>query len=508
LAAVAGLGALVLGLQIHSGAYRSDFDLTPDEPAHVVSTLMVRDYLLSGNLLHPWEFAKAYYIHYPKVAILHWPPLFYAAEALWTLAAGRSRLGLLTFQAAAGSALAAGLFFLLRVRYGFWIALCSAILFVTTSLVQMSTAMISPDLLLGGLVFWAAVTYAKKWETRSGKWIVWVLAGCAIATHGRGVAFLMVPLLAPLFLKGRAAARPVLLVLALLVFATIPHFFGQAFPSTPHGILWNAAAYLQLLVSGVRWPVFAAAQLGGWTVGRSPRSNTLATVMMVAALGCWIFHSLVNAGLANYYLITAVPPVIVLAAAGVNHLLQRLPKPWWRIPVSGVALGIAVINVTSPALKKDNSALLLTRDDFIYNDPDKIWLVAGSAGSEGALIADVALRDSALQHIVLRASKMLASSTWFGLGYHLRFRDEDAVCKFLDAAHVGWVIMRVDDPAPHLRQLSSAVLSNPHTWQRVSASDSLVGWDIFKRAGPLPAGAAKIEIDMTDKLRTIFRFHE
>jgi Dolichyl-phosphate-mannose-protein mannosyltransferase len=442
------------------------------------------------------------------VAILHWPPLFYAAEALWTLASGRSRVGLLTFQALAGSTLAAGIFFVLRIRYGFWIALSSAILFITTPLVQMSTAMISPDLLLGGLVFWAAVAYANAWETRSRRWIVWALAGCAIATHGRGVAFLTVPLLAPLFLKGRNATRLILLLLTLLVFATIPHLFGQAFASTPQGIVVNAAAYLRLLGSALRWPILAAALLGVWTVCRSPQSNTLATVMMATALGCWIFHSLVNAGLANYYLITIVPPLIVLAAAGADQLLHWLARPGWRIPVLAAALCIALVNVTSTAVKKDNRALRLTQDDSIYNDPHKIWLVGGSSVSEGALIAEVALRDSALQHVVLRSSKMLASSSWFGLGYHLRFPDESGVCDFLDEAHVGGVIVRPDDPAPHLTQLMSALLSNPHTWQRVSASDSLDGWDLFKRAGPLPPGPARIEIDMTDKLRTTFRFLE
>ncbi len=126
LAGAVALMALVIGLQIYSRAYQSDFGATPDEPSHVVSSLMVRDYFVSHNIFHPWEFAKSYYLHYPKVAILHWPPLFHFAEALWMLPAGRSRLGLLSFQAVTIGALAIGIFLVLVVRAGYWIALGSA----------------------------------------------------------------------------------------------------------------------------------------------------------------------------------------------------------------------------------------------------------------------------------------------------------------------------------------------------------------------------------------------
>ena len=31
------------------------------------------------------EFAENYYVHYPEVALGHWPPTFYVVQALWTL---------------------------------------------------------------------------------------------------------------------------------------------------------------------------------------------------------------------------------------------------------------------------------------------------------------------------------------------------------------------------------------------------------------------------------------
>ncbi len=55
---------------------------------------MVRDYLAnlaSLNFSGPMEFAENYYVHYPEVALGHWPPTFYVVQALWTLPFSASR---------------------------------------------------------------------------------------------------------------------------------------------------------------------------------------------------------------------------------------------------------------------------------------------------------------------------------------------------------------------------------------------------------------------------------
>ena len=77
--------AAVVVLQLLSGAFSSAFGGYPDEPAHLVTSLMARDFLADANiqnLTHPLQFARDYYYHYPKVAIGHWPPLFYAVAGV------------------------------------------------------------------------------------------------------------------------------------------------------------------------------------------------------------------------------------------------------------------------------------------------------------------------------------------------------------------------------------------------------------------------------------------
>ena len=42
---------------------------------------MVYDYLRGGSYGDPMGFAEAFYVRYPKVAIGHWPPVFYGVQA-------------------------------------------------------------------------------------------------------------------------------------------------------------------------------------------------------------------------------------------------------------------------------------------------------------------------------------------------------------------------------------------------------------------------------------------
>src|SRR5438309_4796035 len=75
--------AAVVCLQLVSGAYRGEFGGYPDEPAHYVTSLMLRDYVVHFHFESPLRFAEDYYHHYPKVAFGHWPPFFYIVQAAW-----------------------------------------------------------------------------------------------------------------------------------------------------------------------------------------------------------------------------------------------------------------------------------------------------------------------------------------------------------------------------------------------------------------------------------------
>src|SRR6478609_2194767 len=86
---VAGF-AIVCALQWQHRAYVADLSANPDEAAHFVTGLMARAYLLDFPWRAPMPFAQGFYDSYPKVAIGHWPPLFYLAQAVWMAPFGGS----------------------------------------------------------------------------------------------------------------------------------------------------------------------------------------------------------------------------------------------------------------------------------------------------------------------------------------------------------------------------------------------------------------------------------
>jgi hypothetical protein len=77
-------------LEYWGHSWNSDNNLESDAPAHYVSALMVHDYVRLGFPTTPVKFAEVMYAHYPKVALGHWPPMFYALQAGWMLLFGDS----------------------------------------------------------------------------------------------------------------------------------------------------------------------------------------------------------------------------------------------------------------------------------------------------------------------------------------------------------------------------------------------------------------------------------
>jgi 4-amino-4-deoxy-L-arabinose transferase-like glycosyltransferase len=508
LSAASFLIAIVAGFQIGSRAYQADFDATDDEPAHVVSSLMVRDYLASGRLLHPWKFATEYYIHYPKVAILHWPPVFHLSEAIWMFLAGRSRGALLCFQAIVGGTLAAGVFFWLRRDHAFWIAFAAAVVLATTRLMQSVTSEVAPELLLGTLVFWSVARFARYLDTGNSRdaWWFALLALASLGTHGRGAVLLLFPFVAMLLAR-LTMWRAIMAASVVLVYVFLPNLLGQAYAASPMIVLKHSGAYLLSLGRSLQWPVFFFA-LVGIAAGLRKRRNDV-TVMIALILSCWIFHSTVNVPLAEYFLITAAPAMIVLAAGGASALWQASSRKWsvkWPVAVAFTAifLGVCAVNIFRLQTKTSLGARSTVGNTVLYLDAQKVWLVAGTSAFEGALIAEVALRDRAMDHIVLRASKVLARSTWVGANYRLVFDGPAEVSGFLDEAHVGWIVVREGESVfPHIPQLETTIHENPNTWRNVALPSSSRGIALFERNTPLP-GSPKIEIDMREKLRTVF----
>jgi len=484
--------ALVIAVQAFSGAYVSDFSAGNDEAAHAVSSLLVHDYLAHGLPQNPLRYAEKFYVHYPKVAIGHWPPLFYAGEGVWMLAFGRTKVAMMAFVAALAIALLTSVFWWVRRDYGTGAALVSAVVLIGPPFMQLSIASAAPNIALALIAFWAAAMFGDYLDRRRLRDLVLfsILVAAAIGVHGRGVAVAFLP--PALLFTGRFAwtrFRVLMLTAAILAAVLLPWLLRQAARPNIVDILHNAGFYLYRCGVSMSWPAVILAAAGAWMIIRRATGPRRSLAMPALALGAWMFHSLASAGWGDRYLVTAAPAIAALTGAGF-HFFTRTRLAWIVLLCAGLAW---------------SAFPLFRKPDLGYHrmatTPGTIHLIAGSSLQEGAFVSEMALRDHALNRIVLRGSKVLAMSTWMGNLYQLRFSTSAEVLAFLDQARVDTVLFELADREPHVPQLASALLSDSMHWREIHLEGQPAGISAFARASPLPPGDPVIRIDMRYNLR-------
>ena len=112
-----GLVAVLLAIAIAQAlAWRSSEPFyNNDETRHVMTGVFIRDLLIDRPLDRPREYAVQYYLQYPALGLVVWPPLFYGVEGILMLVAGTS-FAVAKALVALFSALALFYFFLLVRR--------------------------------------------------------------------------------------------------------------------------------------------------------------------------------------------------------------------------------------------------------------------------------------------------------------------------------------------------------------------------------------------------------
>jgi 4-amino-4-deoxy-L-arabinose transferase-like glycosyltransferase len=518
------LGA-VLGLQWGSGAYRAELAGHPDEAAHYVTGLMLRDWVAAGLPASPLRFAENFYVHYPKVALGHWPPVFYLVQAAWTLVFSPSRVAVLLLMALLAAAVALLLYLRLRAECGKLIAVAMALLLVSLPIVQRFTHMVMTEVLVMLLSFGAALVYGRFLEKPAWRETILfsLLAVLAIMTNGKGLALALLPPLAVLIGWRWELLRSVLFWFPALPVAVLcgPWYAlitsrSLAMAGRPSGEFTRVAAVenLRLLAGFFGWWTcglilagLAVKVLGPLRRGRmsGPWAALLALILSV-----WAFHSVVRAGLEWRYMMTAIPPAIALAGAGARWLADVLSRAGLRAAWAAVCVLLAtgalyawerftlVVKPSDgyPALVRE----LLAKPEFRHS----VMLVAADAAREGAFIAEVAVQERRPGHVVLRATKMLASSTWSGRQYRTRYDHPEDVGDFLESVPVGLVALDTDPTVPwrpHRQQLVEALRQRPDRWALVNLGaypNSRLR--VYRLAGHESRPAGKVRVDMRPRL--------
>src|SRR5260221_5345924 len=179
-----------------AGAFGAEMaSVFPDEGPHYINGLLIKRFLTEGLGQDPMAFAQSFYLHYPKVSIGHWPPLFYVIEALWMFIASES----IQAEIFLSSLITAGLATLLGAvvwrRHGWAAGLIAGLAFVTLPVIRQITASLMVDVFIGLIVLAGTLLYIRYLDTGRCIWGVMfgLASSAAILSKGNGLELALLP---------------------------------------------------------------------------------------------------------------------------------------------------------------------------------------------------------------------------------------------------------------------------------------------------------------------------
>ncbi len=476
--------AAAVALQLASGAYHSEFGGYPDEPAHYVTSLMVREYLTGSHLFSPLQFARDYYHHYPKVAFGHWPPLFYLVQALWMLLFSSSRISILLELAATTALLAYAVSLEARRWFGWKAGALAGLLTVCLPLIQTYTDEEMAETLLALTCFCSVIYFARyldseRWQDSLAFGVFFALA---VLTKGSGWLLAMVPPIALILTrKLRVLSRsgfwlPVLIVAALCLpwqLSTMglaeQGWAGGTRPSVHYTLtaLWQFLPIL-IQITGTVLAFFVAFGIVVEViipVFRKPIASGPA-VMFALILADWVFHSLVPAGVEDRKMIIAVPALVLFLFAGGFWIANRFPRrgtlAGWRYSFVAAAMA-AIFFLQTFSVPHETHYGYTEAAKFITSDPrfrGATILVSSGAIGEGLLVSEIAMREPHPTDTILRSTKVLAQMDWDGAHYRSFFSKPAEVVDYLDRSQVRFVVtdqFTPDSALPHNQVLRQTI---------------------------------------------------
>ncbi len=464
--------AVALLLQALSGAYHSEFNGYPDESAHYVTSLMVRQYITAPHFGPPVSFAQDYYAHYPKVAFGHWPPLLYIVQAVWMGLFSPARASVLVELALTTAILAFSVYSQARrwtagLRRSLEIpaSLLLGLLTISLPLIQRHTAEEMSETLLTLLCFWSAIYFVRYLD--SERWqdncLFGIFFALAVLTKGSGWLLTLLPPLALLLTrKLRLLLRPSFWLAALIVGATcVPwqlmtmHLVEEGWEGGPRPSLQytlGALSGFAVVFLRIMGPALLVLAFAGVLVlvlapmFKRPVASAPA-VMFALVISDWLFHSLVPAGVEDRKLIIAIPALVLFVLAGVFWLADRLPVPSsfekWR-PAMVALIAAVFFSAQTFAIPHERHYGYIEAARYVASDPalrKATILVSSESGGEGPFVAEVAMCEPHPAGVILRATKALAHVSFDADVYGQLFPDAQSILHYLYQRHVTLVVL-------------------------------------------------------------------
>jgi hypothetical protein len=492
--AVCAVCLSVGAFQIYRHAYSSNFADHPDESAHFVSGVCVLDYFRTALGTNPIQFVESYYVRYPKVALGHWPPMFYIIQAIWYGLLGPSAFQAILLAGAIAASTACAVFLRLKRLYGYAAAGLATAVLLWLPLVRASEIAVMSDMagslfiLLSVFAFCdACVLKKRRYWLAAGGWTV-----IAVLTKESALILIAILPIALLGLYGKRLLAFKRLRLALLVGAAALLVLYLLYGAS--GILgvrgapvvfslseaWRTLPLLAAFFSNASPVMFliAAYAIFAWARAGASSSSDRGLYVLVAII--WLGGTLVSQlffrdAFEPRYLLPAYLPLTILVADGFSRLQQNLRHSRG----AGIAF-LAILSLTVVTLVSTPQFKMRQRIGYsqvaaaIPNQAQgRVVLVSADEKGEGAMVAEMLIADPDRKDVILRGTKMLSTSDWMGRDYALLVKSAADVLQFLDSTPVNYVVVDMngfiqDATRPHQRLLEETIRDHAEQFRLIA----------------------------------------
>lgn len=518
---------LVVAFQSVQGARAEPFGGYPDEPAHYMSGLMVRDYVAAAFPAPPLVYATDYYTHMPYLAIGYWPPMFYVLEGLWMLAFGWQHSTVLLLIALIAAAVAATCFHVLAARVGFLAAFLSGLLVLLTPAFQWSDCRIMTDTMLALVCLWFCLAFAK-WVDHPSKATAVVSGLLLVAALFTKITSIDLALTVFLFLLvtnrwSLLRRKSFWLIPGIVVLCWLPwivrtrQLVGIGYEGLLHA---NVQAVLISLCAALwqnlSWLVVLIA-VGIAQIRIRDRADSRLLICALLPLSYAIFL-LFGSGITveNRFLTLMLAPCAILAGVGLNWLAGKLGstrRPTRVIVPTLAAVCVAAYTATvgfawhTPTVDTVSSVVVFLNSQG-HSSASSILV---PTVAEGSFIAQFAMNaPHRPQSLLIRPTKLLASETWTGASYKTKFSSETDLIALLDRFPIRYIILGTGKASleyPHDALLGLAVRTHPERWKRLEMPS--VAWEVYERSDgrhlPAPAMYALARDALSQRINSVLQ---
>lgn len=499
---VLGLAFALAALSVHlRGALVSGVGSLNDEPAHYATSMMARDYLLGGDWLAPMDYARDWYLHYPKVALGQWPPVLYALIGVWMVLFGVSGAAAVLGMAFLTACCATVLFRWMEKQVGMWGAGVAMLVFLCLPLVQEFSGALMTEVPLALFCTLAVLAYGRYLDRGGSRDALafGLFAVAGILTKGNALALGLVPPLALVFtrrfelLRSKAFWLPAVLVLVICApwYSVTAEIQASSWSGgTRPNLEYSLRALPSYLAASVRvggWGLLLAAAFGlfrGCRGGQGENGAWIASAVFFLSLLALLV--VLPSDVDERHLLLAAPLLVGCAVHGV----VRASKDMGLAPVWGLALLLGLFGLEElRVVRKDfggyREPIMELVQDPLYEQA--VIMVAGDAIGEGLVIGGGAAGDSPRpRHYILRASKVLISDDWNGRDYQLHFQTLDEMQARLEAFPVALLVLDSStNPAQwfsHHTLLDQLVEERGDAWELLSSHDVRRNGEVFSQA--------------------------